>query len=147
MTATEYITGLREFADWLEANSEALETLDGFSRFETNVSLGGFYVTAPDKASFAERVRMLGRGEKRYVDVDLHVERAFGPIKVVVYTARENVCRKVVTGTREVTSTVRDPELLEQVPLVEVTETVEDVEWVCPQSIFAGAQVEETVAS
>jgi hypothetical protein len=50
---------------------------------------------------------------------------------VAVVTSRDEVCRKVVTGTRTVTRTVPDPEALAKVPMVEVTEDVEDFEWVC----------------
>lgn len=42
---------------------------------------------------------------------------------------RDNVCTRVVTGTREVRKTIPDPMVV--VPVIEVTETVEDVEWVC----------------
>jgi hypothetical protein len=41
------------------------------------------------------------------------------------------VCERVVTGTRLETKEVPDPEALKAVPLVTVTETVEDVEWRC----------------
>lgn len=52
-----------------------------------------------------------------------------GSIRLDVTTYRDQVCERVVTGTREVTETVPDPHVV--VPLVEVTKTVEDVEWVC----------------
>ncbi len=51
--------------------------------------------------------------------------------EVVISARREVVCRKVVTGTREVTTKVKDPEALAKVPMVEITETVTDYEWVC----------------
>jgi hypothetical protein len=44
---------------------------------------------------------------------------------------RSAVCERVVTGTGTVTRTVPDPDALANVPTVEVTETVEHVEWVC----------------
>ncbi|HET6291734.1 MAG TPA: hypothetical protein VFG33_00115, partial [Kribbella sp.] len=52
-----------------------------------------------------------------------------GVIEVHVGAYRDQVCERVVTGTREVTKTVPDPSVV--VPDVEVTETVEDVEWIC----------------
>jgi hypothetical protein len=52
-------------------------------------------------------------------------------LKVKVTTYRDAVCERVVTGTREVTREVRDPDALAAVPTTTVTETVEDVEWVC----------------
>lgn len=45
-----------------------------------------------------------------------------------VIVEREAVCRRVVTGTREVTRTIP---AIEAQPEREVTETVEDVEWEC----------------
>lgn len=44
---------------------------------------------------------------------------------------RDAVCKRVVTGTREVTETVKDPDRLAEVPEVEVTRTEEIIEWVC----------------
>ncbi len=40
------------------------------------------------------------------------------------------MCKKVVT-TETVTRTVPDPAVLATVPMVEVTQDVENVEWVC----------------
>lgn len=52
-------------------------------------------------------------------------ERAGVDLEIVA--DREQVCRRIVTGTREVTKMVPAPDA----PLIEVTETVEDVEWEC----------------
>lgn len=54
-----------------------------------------------------------------------------GLVNIWVYASRSEVCERVVKGTREVTKEVPDPEALKAVPKVTVTETVEDVEWVC----------------
>ena len=53
-----------------------------------------------------------------------------------VWTNRANVCERVVTGTRTITETVRDPALVDAVPLVEVTREEEIVEWVCDEAIL-----------
>jgi len=50
---------------------------------------------------------------------------------VTVTTSRDVVCKRVVTGTREVTKTIPDPEALAKVPQIEVTETERTYEWVC----------------
>lgn len=56
----------------------------------------------------------------------------FGPgVEVFVYASREKVCERVVTGVETVTKTVKDPEALAAVPEIEVTETVETIEWRC----------------
>jgi hypothetical protein len=54
-----------------------------------------------------------------------------GGIKVELSATRESICRKVVTGTHEVTEMVKDPAKLAEVPEVEVTRVVEDVTWDC----------------
>jgi hypothetical protein len=48
-------------------------------------------------------------------------------LELDVTVSRPAVCERVVTGTREVVKTVPAPDA----PMVEVTEVVEDVEWVC----------------
>jgi hypothetical protein len=52
-------------------------------------------------------------------------------LKVQLTAARADVCERIVTGTREVTELVKDPVLLDAVPLTEVTREVEEVEWRC----------------
>jgi hypothetical protein len=58
-----------------------------------------------------------------------------------LYINRNLVCERVVTGTETVTVTEPDPELVAGLPTVTRTETREIVEWVCPDSVLAGAQV------
>jgi hypothetical protein len=48
-------------------------------------------------------------------------------LELDVTVKRPAVCERVVTGTREVVKTVPAPDA----PTVQVTEVVEDVEWVC----------------
>ncbi|MCW2542824.1 MAG: hypothetical protein JWM40_376 [Frankiales bacterium] len=50
-----------------------------------------------------------------------------------VVAKRDAVCRRVVTGTETLTRRVPDP----AAPLVEVTETVETVEWQCEPLLTA----------
>ncbi len=54
-----------------------------------------------------------------------------GGTRITLSASREAVCRRVVTGTHEVTETVKDPEALAKVPEVTVTRVVEDVTWDC----------------
>lgn len=68
-----------------------------------------------------------GDGDTAYFTLDCTV----GSIPLTFTAYRNAVCERVVTGTREVTETVPDPEALEAVPTIEVTKTVEDIEWVC----------------
>lgn len=141
MDAATFAKGLREFADWIEANKDhvewELECADEDPPFRFNL-----YATT--KEAFGDYVRALGRGAKEVDDSWFHVVRTFGPVRLDVFAARATVCERVVTGTREVTKTVRDPLALEQVPLIEVTEVVEDVEWICEPSILGAT--DEAVA-
>lgn len=48
-----------------------------------------------------------------------------------VQAQRDDVCERVVVGTKTETKVVKDPALLASVPEVEVTEEIEIVEWRC----------------
>lgn len=130
MELLEYVEGLREFADWIERNGEELPDI-------LYPGMLCMYVKCESATEFRRVTRMMGSGRKRELLGDMHVERTFGLAQVSAYTARENVCERRVVATREVVKNVPDPEAVAAVPLVEVTETVEDVEWVCGP-IFAG---------
>lgn len=140
MDAITYVAGIREFADWIEQNGELLED-------EGRLTTAGltFYLAAHDKKELAQFAKMLGRATKEIDSTgDFALKRKCGPVTIHVYAQREKVCERVVTGTKTKTQLVHDPALLEQVPMVEVTEEVEEVEWVCPPSLLALA--EEAVA-
>jgi hypothetical protein len=146
MEAREYAQGLRDFADWVEANEELISYELGRADREPEFR---FNIYALDPNQLRDYVRALGRAEKNVDDSYFKVTRRFGPVEVMAYTARELVCERVVTGTREVTKEVRDQDLvrqaIEQIPAETVTEIVEDVEWVCEPSILAAAHGEAVV--
>lgn len=60
-----------------------------------------------------------------------HFDGSWHGFTVTISVYREAVCRRVVTGEREVTETVKDPEALAAVPEIEVTRTETVYEWVC----------------
>ncbi len=110
----EMAAGLRDLADWLDAHPD--EEVSG------NVRLLAYRFDADE---FRATVRALGRGAKESNDEWASVIRSFGPaVAIYAYTAREQVCRKVVVGTRV------EPERV--IPAREV----EIVEWEC-QPILA----------
>lgn len=110
----------------------------------------------PLPANFAEHsgvtIQLLHSGEKSAAEM-AHIRAAIGGqfvkdtygedgqyfelcghlagLKVNVVTWRDQVCKRVVTGTRTVTKDVPDPQALAAVPVTTVEETVEDFEWVC----------------
>jgi len=128
MTASEYSAGLRDFADWVDANAEFLEE----ETFALSATVF-FRLYAMNAEEFAKSVRAIGKGTKSADDKWMNVQRHFGGVTVEAFTDRDTVCRKVVTGTREVTREMPDP----AAPVVTVTETVEDYEWVCDEPLLA----------
>jgi hypothetical protein len=74
-------------------------------------------------------------------------EMHFGRVAVKVYSDREVVCERRVTGTRTVEVEEKDPEALAQVPTRTVTQTVDEVEWVCTPILQADdAEAEQSGA-
>lgn len=122
-----YITGLRALADLLEAHDEL--------PLPYNDIHWHFLSGRDDKADLARFARLIGGAltKNTYGD-DSSPGGAYFELRGRVHgltvsasAYRNQVCTRVVTGTREVTKTVPAPDA----PMVEVTETVEDVEWVC----------------
>lgn len=144
----EYVKGLRALADALEANPESLplpyygndtrNTIYFLHADDPRASLAAATHALP--CSFRKRVTDYGDGSRETfrLEGELHGLR----LELVAY--RDAVCERVVTGTAEVTKTVKDPEALAAVPEIEVTETIETVEWVCsPIMAAAPAQAED----
>lgn len=139
----EYIAGLREIADWLEAHPEVplpyLATTQGGKGFENALHI---YLRSGgnQKAELAAIARAMGKAEKVTDDkLDrLNLVRRFAGIAVIAVADRDEVCERVVTGVETVTRKVKDPKALAAVPEVEVTEEVETYEWRCT-SILSGA--------
>lgn len=123
--------GLRALADFIEKNPVVAPWFDySFKYAAVNVHLSGDEASAT--ADFARMAAKAGATvTKEVTDTFFHVFADFGGVKAKSLAYRANVCERVVTGTREVTKTVPDPKALAAVPEVQVTEMVEDVEWVC----------------
>ncbi len=133
MTTTDdraaYSAGLRQLADLLDAHPEIPLPYDGRPNGGTPITI---HHLDGNRGAFAATVRALpGRKEKAvhgdYYDVNVSLHG----LRLTVAAFRDTVCERIVTGTREVTREVRDPDALAAVPTTTVTETVEDVEWVC----------------
>jgi hypothetical protein len=130
-----YTDGLHQIADFLAEHPEV--PLPHLGHYIAGVYGPALFIflTAPgeQREALADITRAMGKAEKT-ADKDtgrFEVYREFAGIRLVASAARDEVCERVVTGTREVTREVPDPEALAAVPTVTVTETVEDVEWVC----------------
>lgn len=128
----DYIAGLRALADLLESTPE-LPLPTEPSAFEWQI--GYKYPTNEAKrAGLAEIARLIpGRFDKNdpaesdYNAKYFELTGRLAGILVRIWAERDAVCRRVVTGTRQVTEMVPAPDA----PLVAVTKTVEDVEWRC----------------
>lgn len=127
MTAAECVTSLRELADWMEQNETLLDEQGWFSA----MSPVNWY--ANDKNAVVAVVRRLGAVSKEYTESLFWARRKFGHVQFDAVCSRDQVCRKVETLV-EKTSLVPDPAV--QVPMVEVTETVTQVEWICDEPLL-----------
>lgn len=77
---------------------------------------------------YARRTLAGERGlTKKWSEYYLRLIGFLGTVEISMVSARDTVCERIVTGTREVTRVVPDP----SAPMVEVTESEEIVEWRC----------------
>lgn len=133
-----YISGLRKLADLLERNADIpLPYASGTAAAPAHRIT--FYMLDASREAFVERARMFpGVLKKEVGNETFSLVGSLDGLHFDVVAYRDNVCERVVTGTRKVTRTIPDPDV--EVPTVEVTETVEDVEWHCaPLLSEAGA--------
>lgn len=124
-----YIAGLRQLADWLEANPDIELPSNGGSWNPINFSEWG--PKARDKAAAFARA-MPGVVRKGGSDGYFTLRAQLAGLHVQFIAHREAVCERVVVGEREVTETIPDPQYDGEIPMIEVTKTVEDIEWHCP---------------
>ena len=126
MSAREdYIAGLRALADLLAQHDDLPLPLDG----QEHTSIGWNLLSDTDaRDAAAEVIRSVGGSwDKVPIGTQMHYRRKLHGLHLHVVVTREAVCERVVTGTETVTRLVPAPDA----PMVEVTETVETVEWVC----------------
>lgn len=125
-TPEEFIEGLRQIADFLTEHPEVPKPY--------HLMGGEFFIYLHGKeqrATLATIAKAMGRAEKK-VDGDHYlVSRRFAGITLIAQADREEVCERVVVGTREVEVEEPDPAALAAVPKVKRTKVVEDVEWRC----------------
>ena len=136
---TEYVAGLRALADLLERHPEL--------QLPANEVHWHFLSGPNPKADLAQFARLIGGeiAKGTYGDDSskygsyFELRGQLEGLNVSASAYRDSVCTRVVKGVREVTKTVPAP----GVPMVEVTETVEDVEWVCAPLLSRDEQMAE----
>ncbi len=130
----EWITGLRDLADYLEGRPDLILTY----------GLEVAHVTY-NPEDLAAKIKLLGTSEKYATDNYLGATRQVGPHTVKVVAMKQSTCEQVPTGEVEVKTIVVDedaeaPEGARQVATKTVTvwEVDEPItEWKCPDSLLA----------
>lgn len=122
------IAGLREFANWLEANPQDHE-----------IHIHSFVLAFTGQESVAKDAKMLAPCRKAVGGTAFKLVKNFGPIEMVFHYHRDTVCERVVTKETKIVKEF-DPEvqaITKSKPMIEVEREVETVTWNCPPSILA----------
>lgn len=137
----EQAAGLLKLADLVEATPEIDANYLDTDRLSVNV----WYSDSPSELVAVARAALQhgAKVDKEIVGGDIFsLEVSWGPLTAKALAQRDQVCERVVTGTETVTRTVPDPSV--EVPMVEVTETVEKTEWRCGSLLAAEADAAVT---
>lgn len=124
-----YVKGLRMLADLLEGHPDLPLPYDGASP-----TYGHMSVYCETRAQVASYGRALPGRWVKHVDptsegYGFELRGTLAGLHLDILAPRDVVCQRVVTGTKTVMRQV--PDRSAPVPLVEVEETVETVEWEC----------------
>ena len=135
-TRAAYIAGMRALADALEQHPEVPLPIEGKT---TPIMFGAWAFRTDDPRGLMTTIaRALPcNWDKDPGDMYFKLNGRIAGLSVQIVADRDTVCERVVTGVETVTKEVPDPEALAAVPTVQVTETVETVEWVC-KPLLAG---------
>lgn len=118
MEVSQWVTDLRKLADVIEQGG-VLPTME--------VTINIWKYNSDGLATTAKAIG--GQWEKSELPSHFILRQKVGVHRIDVFSSRENVCEKVVTGTETVT--IPDPDA----PMVTVEREV--YEWKCPPSILA----------
>lgn len=139
--AQKQAAGLRLLADMIEQNPEIARN------FEHHFDFSGLFVHAvtddipAEMAAFGRIARRYGAKTEKSVSAEMfNLVCDFGALKLKFLANRNEVCELVVTGTREVSEEVPDPEALAAVPTTTVTRTEDVTEWVCKPLLATDAE-------
>ena len=134
MKKTEYVAALRELANYVESHDIPEEIAGWWGGTQEVFSTPNLFINARNTIDFGNLCRSLGSFKKERTEstTGAVVELPTG-VKITVSTDRENVCKRVVIGTRKVEAIPERVEIIEAEPEREV----EIVEWECPESFMA----------
>lgn len=116
--------GLRDLVSFVESRE------DMFNGYIIPFTMNLF---ANDTEGMAEKGRLLGTASKHESGGYYFLQKDFGPHIISLNILRDKICAKVQVGTKTVEKP--DPELLKDVPIIEVEEPV--YEWTCPDSVLS----------
>lgn len=108
------ITGLRELADWLEANPEV-----------KTPHFSDFNIWSIDREQFIKQAHLIGSGEKRQAYGYLMIEKRFGALTFALNIQQASVCTRIQVGERDVPA---------RAAVAAHTEPI--YEWECPESLM-----------
>ncbi len=124
----EWCKGLRQLANVIEGNPQ-LGLPFGSNTFDR------LLVPMGTKSVLADWVRAIpGKVDKQFDDYGwLNVHIKLGEFHMNAYIARDQVCERIVTGTKEVRKLVPHPDA----EMVEKVEIVDEYEWKCSEPLLA----------
>lgn len=110
----DWINDARALIDWLEQHPDRIPTSD-------NIRLDLWYL---ERAELQSLARDFGQATKEIVGTVFCLRKSFGPHRIDGNVPREEVCRKIVTGT------------VEHEERIAPAYTEEIVEWECDESLL-----------
>lgn len=108
LPASHLVRGLREMADFLEKNPAIEEAANLYD----STHWGSVHFCTYTKEEFIAIAKHFGASNKKVSDYDFELRKDFsGKVSMHVNCSREKVCKKVVTGTKQVEKLVRRGDL------------------------------------
>ncbi|GGM84873.1 hypothetical protein GCM10012275_64520 [Longimycelium tulufanense] len=131
--AARQAASLRSLADMIEANPELAENFSGYKNTIAITVHTDLFDRVGSLARFARACKAAGATVAKEIDDKWHnvVATFANSVEVTMLAYREEVCERVVVGTREVVEEVPDPEAMAAVPTVKRKRTEEIVRWEC----------------
>jgi hypothetical protein len=134
-TNAEMAAGFRQLADLIEATPDIPVSYPAL-----NVWCFWGAGAVKDMAALTRAALRLGaKVDKNITDSQYNLSIRLGPITATSLASRNEVCERVVVGTRKITETVPDPAAA-PVPMVERTRTEDVVEWRCVPLLAGGGE-------
>lgn len=127
MKKEEYVNGLRELANEVEKLNFPDEW-DGWWKAKKSFEAPSLFINTYNKKDFQYFIKALSNFDKKYSDYSATAEKQLACGGVIrISTDRENICKRIVTGTRTIPAKEEYTEIHEAEPEREE----EIVKWEC----------------